>query len=243
MSTKRKRRRKKPVAPELRGWDNFPHYYSRQGLTHGALKKAKHRDFERLHALEGFIGQTLAMACEDRTDTPCDFRPAVGRRRQRAVRVKAEPAMKGDRATTVTTVPISEIDTAQVPDHESKVLGMFAQEWKAEIVRLVTDLNTRAGMNCLSTEVIEDTVNRSKDGALSVAEFLGNFSMHIGGYRIPEYDAGRIALIVSTHIRLNSNQIESLRQCIVRAAKWRVEKLDKAIEDEGPQQLTLLDSL
>ena len=243
MSTKRKRRRKKAVAPELRGFPNFHHYYSRQGLTHGALKKAKHRDFEYLHSLEGFIGHTLAMACEDHTDTECDFRPAVGRRRQRAVRVKAKPAVKGDRATTVTTLPIAEVDTAEVPDHESKVLGMFAQEWKAEIVRLVTDLNERAGMKCISIEVIEDTIARSKDGALSVAEFLGNFAMHIGGYRIPEYDAGRIALIVSTHVRLNSNEIESLRQCILKAARWRVESLDKSIDEEGPEQLSLLESL
>ena len=243
MSTKRKprRRRKKPVAPELRGWDNFPYYYSRQGLTHGALKKAKHADFALLHAIEGHIGNTLTGLIEFQTDTPCEYRPAVGRKRQRAVRVKTH--VPGEKKATVTTMPIAETDQVDAPDHESKVLGMFAQEWKAEIVRLVTDLNTRAGMSCLSPEVIADTVERSKDGALSVAEFIGNFSMHIGGYRIPEYDAGRIALIASTHVRLNSNQIESLRQCIVRAAKWRVEKLDKAIEEEGPQQLTLLDSL
>ena len=240
MATKRKRR-KKAVAPELRGFPNFHHYYARQGLTHGALKKAKHRDFEHLHSIEGFIGQTLAAVCEDRTDTPCNHVPAVGRKRQRAVRVKTH--VPGERRSTVTTLPIAEADTAQVPDHESKVLGMFAQEWKTEVIRLVSELNARAGMSCLSPEVIADTVERSKDGALSVAEFIGNFSMHIGGYRIPEYDAGRIALIVSTHIRLNSNQIESLRQCIIRAAKWRVEKLQKPLEDEGPQQLTLLDSL
>ena len=241
MSTKRKRRRKKAVAPELRGFPNFHHYYSRQGLTHGALKKAKHRDFERLHSLESWIGHTLMRLCEDQTDMPCEYRPAVGRKRQRAVRVKTH--VPGEKKATVTTLPIAETDQVDAPDHEHKVLCVYAQEWKTEIIRLVTDLNTRAGMSCLSTEVILDTVNLSKDGALSVAEFLGNFSMHIGGYRIPEYDAGRIALIVSTHVRLTSQEIESLRQCILKASRWRVESLDKSIDEEGPEQLSLLESL
>ena len=241
MSTKRKRRRKKAVAPELRGFPNFHHYYSRQGLTHGALKKAKHRDFERLHSIESQIGHTFTGLIEFQTDTPCEYRPAVGRKRQRAIRVKTH--VPGEKKATVTTLPIAETDQVDAPDHEHKVLCVYAQEWKTEIVRLVSELNERAGMKCLSAEIIEDTANRSKDGALSVAEFLGNFSMHIGGYRIPEYDAGRIALIVSTHVRLNSNEIESLRQCILKASRWRVESLDKSIDEEGPEQLSLLESL
>ena len=231
MSTRKRRTRKPKTDPALRNWDNFPHYYAQQGLCYAAFRKAKPQDFERLHYHEASIGMQAMIAAEDATGTPCQFKHAVGRKRQRAVRIKDAAKQ------TVTTIPIAEADLEDLPISAKQ----SHREWRAEIVELVSELNRRAGLTCLSETTIEDTIQVATVDALSIPDFIGNFAMAIGAYRIPPYDAGRIATYVSTRIALTSRDVNDLRQCILKAALWRVEKLDrKRKDDTGPEQLTML---